>query len=196
MRIFKNMSINLQQKAALPTKQITNSIHNWIMVFAHPLEKTISKDSKFPHQTQLLARRKKLNLKNADSVPVVMDLPNQNSSHIAFAAIESSITSFDLLTLARKIVAEHSSSNPAQLGIVVSGFDKEESERIAEALISAALASAATMPEFKSKKQTISKLKKLSLFGVHARHGFKQSFASIACYVASIVNKNAEHSTY
>ncbi len=147
------------------------------MVFAYPLEETISKESKFPHQTQLLNRRKQLDLKKADSVPVVMDLPNESSSHVAFAAIESSINNFDLLTLARKMVAAHTSSNPAQMGIVVSGFSDEESERIAEALISAALAASAEMPKFKSEKQTVSRLSKLALFGFYARHGFKQSFA-------------------
>ncbi|MBL1141227.1 MAG: leucyl aminopeptidase family protein [Proteobacteria bacterium] len=172
------MKIKLQQKKTLPTKLNINSISNWLMILAHPLDKTISKESKFPHQTQLLNRRSQLNLKKADSEPVVMDLPNQNSSHVAFAAIESSISSFDLLTLARKMVAEHSTSNPAQLGIVVSGFSDADSERMAEALISAALAASATMPKFKSEKQTAFKLSKLSLFGLHARHGFKQSFAT------------------
>jgi len=171
------MNIKLQQKASMPTRQNINAIANWLMVFAHPLEKTISKESKFPHQTQLLNRRKQLDLKKADSVPVIIDLPNESSSHVAYASIEETMSSFDLLTLARKMVAVHSSINPAQLGIVVSGFDKAESERIAETLISAVLAAAATMPKFKSEKQTVSRLKSLSLFGVNARHGFKQSFA-------------------
>jgi leucyl aminopeptidase len=171
------MSIKLQQKATFPTKQNINAISNWMMVFAHPLEKTIKQASTFPHQTQLLSRRKQLDLKKADSSPVVIDLPNQNSSHVAFAAIEPTINSFDLLTLARKMVAEHSSSNPAHLGLVVCGFDDGDAVRIAEALISATLAASATMPKFKSEKQTASRLRRLSLFGVRASHGFKQSFA-------------------
>lgn len=171
------MNITLQQKASLPTRQNLNTITNWLMVFALPLEKTIDKASRFPYQTQILNRRKQLDLKEADTTPVILDLPNDNSSHVAYVAIESTINSFDLLTLARKMVAAHSASNPSQLGLIVSGFNDEDSERIAEALISASLAAAAEMPNFKSKKKTISKLKKLSLFGLLARHGFKQSFA-------------------
>jgi len=171
------MNIKLQQKASIPSKQNINAISNWLMVFALPLEKTINKESRFPYQTQLLNRRKQLDLKKADSSPVIIDLPNTNSSHVAFATIESTINSFDLLTLARKMVAAHSSSNPAQLGLCISGFNKTDSERIAEALISAVLAASASLPNFKSDKQTPSRLKKVSLFGVHARHGFKQSFA-------------------
>ncbi len=171
------MNIKLQQKASIPSKQNINAITNWLMVFAHPLEKTINKESRFPYQTQLLNRRKQLDLKKADSSPIIIDLPNENSSHVAFAAIESTINSFNLLTLARKMVAAHTISNPAQIGLVVFGFDEVESERIAEALISAILAASATMPKFKSDKQKPSRLRKLSLYGVHVRHAFKQSFA-------------------
>ncbi|MCZ6805218.1 MAG: leucyl aminopeptidase family protein [Proteobacteria bacterium] len=170
------MSIKLQQKNTLPTKQNIDAISNWLMVFAHPLEKAIKKGS-LPYQEQLLNRRKQLDLKKADSSPIIIDLPNRNTSHVAFAAIESTISSFDLLTLTRKLVDAHSSINPTQLGLVVSGFNETESERIAEALISAALAASATMPQFKSDKQTPSRLAKLSLYGVRASHGFKQSFA-------------------
>ena len=166
------MSIKLQQKSTLPTQQNIDAISNWLMVFSHPMKK-----GTFPYQDQLLNRRKQLNLKDADSDAVVLDLPNQNLSHVAFAAIESTISSFDLLTLARKLVATHSSGNPSHIGITVSGFSDKEAERVAEALISAVLAAAATMPQFKSKKQKPSRLTKLSLYGIHARHGFKQSFA-------------------
>jgi len=166
------MSITLQQKKSLPIKQNVDAISNWLMIFAHPF----NKDS-FPYQEQLLNRRSNLDLKKADSSPVVIDLPNKKASHVAFAAIESTINSFDLLTLARKLVATQTSSNPVQLGLVVSGFNETESERIAEALISAALAASATMPRFKREKKTPSRLVKLSLYGVRASHGFKQSFA-------------------
>lgn len=170
------MSITLQQKENLPTEKNIDAISNWLMIFAHPMSKAV-KSSGFAYQEKLLKRRQELDLKKADTSPVIIDLPNKNSSHVSYAAIEASISSFELLTLARKLVAAHSSINPAQLGLLVSGFNKVESERIAEALISAALARAATMPTYKSEKQTASRLSKLSLFGVRASHGFKQSFA-------------------
>jgi len=170
------MSIALQQKENLPTEKNIDGVRNWLIIFAHSEEKTV-KSSGFPYQEKLLKRRQELDLKKVDTAPVIIDLPNKNSSHVSYAAIKASISSFELLTLARKLVAAHSSSNPAQLGLLVSGFNKVESERIAEALISAALAAAAEMPKFKSEKQSASRLSKLSLFGVRATHGFKQSFA-------------------
>ncbi len=92
------MSIKLQQKNTLPTKQNVDAISNWLMIFAYPIKK-----GAFPYQEQLLSRRKQFDLKKADSNPVVIDLPNRNTSHVAFAAIESTISCFDLLTLARKL---------------------------------------------------------------------------------------------
>ncbi|MEQ8427741.1 MAG: leucyl aminopeptidase family protein [Gammaproteobacteria bacterium] len=166
------MSISLQQNAALPTKRQVDSVNNWVMIFAHPLEK-----SEFTYGAQIIGRRKQLALKKADTSPVTLDLPNSKLGHVAFAAIEAGTTTFDLLTLARKLVAEQKSANPTQLGILIDGFDAPETERIAEAVISAALSAAASLPNFKSDKQDAVKLNKLLLYGIKARHGFKQSFA-------------------
>ncbi len=166
------MNIKLQQNKSLPTKVQVDNVANWIVVMSYPV-----KNEDFTYSAQLLNRRKLLDLKEADTKPLTIDLPNARSSHVTFAAIEQSISTFDLLTLSRKLVAGHSDSNTNQLGLVVSGFDDISAERIAESLISAALAAAATMPNFKSEKQTPTKLAKLSLYGVKLRHGFKQSFA-------------------
>jgi leucyl aminopeptidase len=171
------MSITLDQNKTLPSKKNIDVVSNWLVVFAHSPAKTLKEKAAFPYQENLLSRRQQLDLKKADTSPIVIDLPNQHSSHVAFASIETTINSFDLLTLARKMLAAHTAINPTQIGIIVSGFNEQEAERIAEALISAGLAAAATMPKFKSDKQTPSRLKKLSLYGVRASHGFKQSFA-------------------
>lgn len=166
------MNISLQQNAALPTKRQVDNCNNWVMIFAHPLEK-----SEFTYGAQVITRRKQLGLKKADTTPVTLDLPNSKLSHVALAAIEAGTATFELLTLARKLIAEHKSANPTQLGIVIDGFDAPETERIAEAIISAALSAAASLPNYKSDKQDPVKLNKLLLFGIKTRHGFKQSFA-------------------
>ena len=166
------MTIKLLQSKKLPTKQNVDAISNWLMILAHP----VKKDS-LPYTSQLMERRKLLDLKKEDSAPVIIDLPNSKSSHVAYAAIKSGIKTFDLLTLARKMVAAHSSANPLQLGIVVNGFDDAQTEKIVEALISATLAAAAEMPKFKSDKKIPSRLNKIVLYGCQAKHAFKQSFA-------------------
>ena len=67
------MNIKLQQNSALPNKKQIDAINNWLMIFAHPM-----KQGPFPYQAQLLNRRKQLDLKKADTSPVVIDLPNQD----------------------------------------------------------------------------------------------------------------------
>ena len=165
------MNISLQQRNVLPTAAQIDAIENWIMVFAHPF-----KSSEVGYSAQLISRRKALATKEADKTAISLDLPNSKQSRVAFAAIDSDTCSFDLLTISRKLVAEHK-NNPNQIGIVIDGFDELEVERAAEAIISAILAANSSMPNFKSEKQKDSKLKKISLFGINKRHGFKQSFS-------------------
>ncbi len=166
------MNISLQQNGSLPTKRQVDNVGNWVMVFAHPMDK-----SDFTYGAQIIAKRKSLELKKADKTPITHDLPNSRLGHVSLAAIEAGLSAFDLLTLGRKLVAEHKRANPSQLGILVDGFDEPEKERIAEAVLSAALAAAADLPNFKSDADSAIKLKKILMFGVKARHGFKQSLA-------------------
>ena len=142
------MTITLEQHNSIPSIQDIDGIDNWVMVFSSPLKR-----KKFPYQEKILKRFKKLSQKEKNGFPVVIDLPNKNLSHVSFAMLDSNVGSFDLFTLARKLVSVHALTNPKKVGLFVFGFSKKESERVAEALISAALATSATMPVFKSKKQ-------------------------------------------
>ena len=101
-----------------------------------------------------------------------MDLPNTRSSHVAFACIDPGISAFDLLTLARKLVAAHDVKKITELAISVHGFDEDITERLAEAVISAAFAAAAEMPAFKSDKEQAATLNRVQLYGMKASHGF------------------------
>lgn len=102
-----------------------------------------------------------------------MDLPNARSSHVAFACVDPGIATYDLLTLARKLVAAHDVNKITELAISVHGFDEVITERLGEAVISAAYAAAAEMPAFKSdeKKQSVT-LSRVQLFGMKTSHGF------------------------
>ena len=166
------MTVTLKQHAEIPSVKDIDNADNWIMIFSSPLKKR-----RFPYQEQILNRYDKYGEKGKNSIPVIIDLPNKNTSHVSFAMLSSNVSSFDLLTLSRKLVSSHAATNPRKIGLFVFGFGKKESERIAEALISAALAASAVMPEFKSKKRMTPSLASLVLFGVYARHNFKKSFA-------------------
>ena len=166
------MTIKLQQSKVLPTAGQVDSLTHWIVVLAHPFN-----NDSFIYAEQMLARKKRLGRENADSNAVQIDLPNTCAGQLSFAAIENSINSFELLTLARKLTAIHTDAKPKQMGIAVAGFDNIDAERIAEALLSAVLAATATMPNYKREKPSVAKLDKIRLYGVKTRHAFKQSFA-------------------
>jgi len=165
------MNVKLQQHKAAPKKLDINKYSNWIMVF--PLEINQSR----PYATVLSERRKRTGCKKADTSPVVCDLPNKLRSHVAYACIKDEISSFELLTLARKLVAEHESFHAKEIAISVSDFDDTKTERITEAIIAAILSASAEMPSFKSKKKKSEKLARTHAFGIKKSHGFRRTFA-------------------
>lgn len=166
------MNIKLQQSRALPTTRQVDSLAHWILVLAHPF----NSDS-FAYAGQMLARKKRLGREKADSDAIQIDLPNPRASQVSFAAIENSINSFQLLTLAGKLTAVHTDAGPEKMGIAVAGFDDTDAERIAEAMLSAVLAATAILPNYKREKPPVAKLDKILLYGVKTRHAFRQSFA-------------------
>ena len=165
------MYVKLQQHKAAPKKMDIDKYSNWIMMF--PLEINQSR----PYAAILFERRKTTGGKKADTTPTVCDLPNKQVSHVAYACINDEISSFELLTLARKLVAEHDSFHTKEIAVSVSDFDEAQTERITEAIIAAILAASAEMPSFKSKKEQSAKLSRISIYGIKKSHGFKRTFA-------------------
>ena len=165
------MSITLEQHISLPTISVVDSIDNWIIVYSNTIKRN------FSYKEKIISRYNQISHDGECGIPASIDLPNKTSSHVSFTMLSSSNSSFDLLSLSRKLVSLHSQSNPKEIGLLVAGFSKKESERVIEALISAILAASAKMPDFKSKKQITTSLSKIILFGFKANHRFRQSFA-------------------
>ncbi|MGH8120415.1 MAG: M17 family metallopeptidase, partial [Gammaproteobacteria bacterium] len=95
----------------------------------------------------------------------------------AAACIKPGINSFELLTLARKLVAAHADYKARDIGVVVHGFDKANTERLAEALVAALLAAAVPLPQFKGRQKAKQELKNILLYGIKTDHGFKRPYA-------------------
>ena len=165
------MNVKLQQHQAAPKKLNIDKYSNWIMVF--PQEINLS----YPYSAVLSERRKKIGSKKIDTSPVVCDLPNKSGSHVAFACIKGELSSFELLTLARKLVAEHDAYQSREIAICVSGFDETQTEKITEAMIAASLSASAEMPNFKSKEKKSANLFRIHVFGIKKSHGFRRTFA-------------------
>ena len=165
------MQVKLQQNEAAAKKLNIDKISNWIMVFPEKINQS------YPYASVFKERRKVTGSNKTESSPIVCDLPNKQASHVALACIKAGISSFTLLTLARKLVAEHDAYEAKEIGVSVAGFDEAQTERITEAVIAAILAAAADMPSFKSKKKQAAKLSRIHIYGLKKSHGFKRSFA-------------------
>lgn len=168
----------ITQKQALPTAAEIDGRDNWIILLPAGSAGT---GIDFPY-LELLGRRRKDRGggDKADSEPLVTDLPNERGSRVAFALVDPSIQSFPMLTLARKLVAAHQKQQATGLALAVTGFDAATAERIAEAVISAAAAADAEMPSFKKEPARHKPLRRLEVFGLRVRHGFRRSLAEAA----------------
>ncbi|MEX2516005.1 MAG: leucyl aminopeptidase family protein [Gammaproteobacteria bacterium] len=107
-------------------------------------------------------------------------LPDASATHVSLGQCKATASTFECLSLARKLVQPLLDEQPGELGLLVAGFKPAQAEAFAEALIAAVLAATADLPNFKSRQAKQTALKKLHLFGVKTRHGFKQTFATAA----------------
>lgn len=168
-------SIRIQQQARQPDQDTLDKCTNWIMLIVESAtDKTLSV---LPCHTVLKEKLIRAGNKKATNKVFTLDLPNKQASHLSFTRVRKDTTEFELLSLARKLVDPHTRQQAKEIGIVVTGFAKKESERVAEAVIAAALARAAKMPSFKSKQDKQPSLEKLHLHGLKTTHGFKRTLA-------------------
>ena len=165
------MHVKLQQNLAAPKKLNIDKCSNWVMVFPEEINQS------HPYVSVFTERRKATRSKKTDTSPVVCDLPNKQASHVALACIKEELSSFELLTLARKLVAEHDAYESNEIGVSVSGFNEAQTERITEAIIAAILTASAEMPNFKSEKKQSVRLSRMQIYGIKKYHGFKRTFA-------------------
>ena len=97
--------------------------------------------------------------------PWSTDLPNKNGTRLALAGIEPGLSTFELLALARKLVAAHGSHHPRVLAVVCHELGADLARRAAEAAVAAALAADFKLPQFKSKPDKHKPLGEIALYG-------------------------------
>ena len=169
------MTVKLQQQLKLPGKQQIDKFGNWVFVLPENIGSLSIK--KLPYGEVLENRKKRLGKKSTEAAPLVLDLPNRPGSHLSLGLVKPDICSFDMLTLARKLIAAHNAYNPATLGVLVTGFDTKITEKITDCVLAAALAASATMPKFKAKNRSRNRLQKIHIYGINAAHGFNRTVA-------------------
>ena len=119
--------------------------------------------AQIPYREILSRRARKL---GDTGGPQHTELPNERDTRVSWATVKPGISSFDLLTLARKLVALHWDAAPARIALAVPGLEPGLATRVMEALVAAVLAKAAALPHYKSKKSKSERpLKGITLYG-------------------------------
>ncbi|NIR58654.1 MAG: leucyl aminopeptidase family protein [Gammaproteobacteria bacterium] len=103
------------------------------------------------------------------TVAFTAELPNARGTRATLACLDPDAERFELLTLARKLVAAALQPEPQALAVAAAGLDPELARRGAEAVVSAALAARAEMPQYKSTPPEARRLKSLRLLGLESR---------------------------
>lgn len=167
------IDVRLRQHAALPARMDVEAHADWVVILPAQAKPGL----RFPFAELLYERRARVGRKEPDSEPFVTELPNENGTRIAFAAIAPGTAPFELLTLARKLVAVSVKNKAKNIAVGIAGFPARERERIAEAMMAAVYAAVAKMPSFKSKGNDKPEIRAVDLFGVRAAHGFRRTKA-------------------
>ncbi len=131
-----------------------------------------------PHGAVLAQRLTRAGCKLGDAKPFVTDLPNTVGSRLAMAAVTPAHSSFELLTLARQLVAAHTVNRlPRRLAIACLGLTPAEAQRACEAVVAATLAAAFALPDYKSRREKTPLLASIRVYGHRDPDGFRRSLA-------------------
>lgn len=105
-------------------------------------------------------------------------LPNATGTRVALARLEAKHSTFELLTLAREMVAGLRQPAMVRLDISCHGLAPELAERACEALVAAALAADFVMPQYKSKLKKTKRLESIHIHGHRSASGYSRTVAS------------------
>ncbi len=165
--------ISLRQSAEAPGMAGVDRLPAWICVTAHPED---GRWSEIPYGIALQRRRQRLTAA-ARHDPMSFDLPNARGTRVVHAGIAETCGAFERLSTARRMVDLLTDLQPTEVGVSVHGYDPAAAERMAEAVLSALLARAVSLPSFKQGAALPSRLRRIRLLGLARAHGFARSFA-------------------
>lgn len=161
----------LQDGRTLSTKEANTDSH-LVCLLAAPFD-----IAQLPHGNVIKQRMKAARHKLAADSPFHTILPNAQGTRISLLVIDPAQSVFELLTLARNTVAHQRNPAPTVLTLACSGLDAYQANRACEALIAAALAADFAMPDFKSKREPVARLKLIRIYGHKAMHGYARTLA-------------------
>jgi leucyl aminopeptidase len=155
----KEIRIN-QQLGRITARQL-DAVDQLLLILPARVPAAVWKQ--LPQGTKLQAVMRR---RASGSVPALQSrLNNKRQTLVVAGTLPGDADSFEQLTLARKLVQSATEEKAGCLGIAVAGFDADTSQALYRSAVSAALAGAFTLPEYKSKssKQRIRSIRILGL---------------------------------
>ncbi len=105
----------------------------------------------------------------ADATPAFTSrLSNKRQTLVVAGKLDAEASTFEQLTLGRKLIAAATSQKAASLGICAVGFTDDAAAKIVNNMLAAALAAACTMPSYKS-KDIPPRIKSIRLLGLREK---------------------------
>ena len=161
-----------QVRSTLPAKELDINSNVIVLLPARGAQL-----KSLPYGEEIAQRLKRAGHKLDGGKPFVTDLPNRNSTRAAIAGIDPDSSTFELLTLARHLVAAHSAQKPGVMAIACYGLEPQAARRACEALLAALLAANFAMPDFKSKPDKPAKLREVLIYGRDSAGGYARTIA-------------------
>lgn len=184
-------SFKIRQKNRTATQTEADAQKHWIVLFPESAITAKSRGAMFPWLDLLIDRQSASEPMKAGTEVYTTDLPNSNGSRVAYACIDPALKSFELLTLARKLIAAHKRADTIALDI--SAFSAKHKPKLCEAIVAAAAAASAEMPSFKSKRDE-KLLQQIEIFGHQEKDGYRRTLAeaegNALCRYLSILPSN------
>ena len=170
----RRMKIKINQHPGMPGARNIDAAGAVILLLP---ESALHKDwPEFPHGDVLCRRVARRTDREANSVLLVTDLPNRDSTPIAVACIKSESSAFELLSLARELVTAVLKHKPESVLVCIGIQDDRLALRVAETQVAALLAAAAEMPRYKSKPERGKRLQSIEVRGTQ-RQDFSRTQA-------------------
>jgi leucyl aminopeptidase len=150
----------ITEKADALSQKLLDGEQNVVLL----LPKSLSDVKSLPYGVELSRRMRREDYKLGPK-PWTTDLPNKNGTRVALAGLPGDLSTFELLALARKLVAAHGSHSPRTLAVISHGLEAALAQRAAEAVLAAALAADFKLPRFKSEPDRSKPLAEIELYG-------------------------------
>jgi len=131
-----------------------------------------------PYGARLKQRLPQAKFAGTPSPIVQTDLPNGSATTAVMGFLGGTASHFDLLSLARKLVAKALERNPASLGILLPELSETQQAAAMDALLAAIHAACFQSPHYKLKPAESHKLKTVRAFGLKQKHDLKATLAA------------------